>query len=200
VRLRLDFDRPVSREVLTECVRLALQAPSASNRWALQFVVVTDPDQRAALAEVYRAGYEKYRRSAGYIALVDKGDPDRNDSQQRTARSADHLAANLHRAPALVVACGLGRATGSAAAAYAGLFGSVMPGLWSFMLAARLHGLGTAWTSVFLLEEEAAAGVLGLPLDQVTMAALTPVAYTRGTDFRPAGRPDPVEVIHWDRW
>lgn len=200
VRLRLDFDRPVSREMLTECVRTALQAPSGSNRWQLQFIIVTDPDQKMALADVYRAGYDKYRVSPAYIGAHDKVTEERNASQQRTALSADYLAENMHRAPALVVACGLGRAEQGPPIAKTTLLGSVLPGMWSFMLAARLHGLGTSWTTVMLFEEERAAEVLGVPLDSVTMAALTPVAFTKGTDFRPAIRPEPEEVVHWDRW
>jgi nitroreductase len=203
VRKRLDFDRPVPRELLRECVEAALQAPSGSNRWAMQFVIVTDPERRRALADVYRAGYALYREMDGvYIGSVDKGDEELNRQQQRTARSADHLAENMHRAPALVVACAPGRAEGGDVAPIrkTTLLGSVLPGMWSFMLAARLRGLGTAWTTVHLFKEQDAADVLGIPNDAVTMGALTPVAYTKGTEFRPAMRPDPDSVIHWDRW
>ena len=203
VRKRLDFDRPVPRELLKECVEVALQAPSGSNRWAMQFVVVTDPEQRERLAAVYRAGYELYKSLDGvYIGSIDKGDPALNEQQQRTARSADYLAENMHRAPALVVACALGRAEGADVPPIrkTTLLGSVLPGMWSFMLAARLRGLGTSWTTVHLFHEQDAADVLGIPNDSVTMAALSPVAYTKGTDFRPATRPDAESVIHWDRW
>jgi nitroreductase len=203
VRRRLDFDRPVSRDVLRECVRIALQAPSGSNRWAMQFVIVTDPERRRALADVYRAGYEIYRGLDGvYIGSVDKGDDALNAQQQRTARSADHLAENMHRAPALVVACAPGRAEGPDVAPIrkTTLLGSVLPGMWSFMLAARLFGLGTSWATVHLFKEDEAAEALGIPNDSVTMGALTPVGYTIGDDFKPAARPDPDTVIHWDRW
>ncbi|GAA4672115.1 nitroreductase family protein [Gordonia humi] len=200
VRKRLDFDRPVSRELLTDCVRVALQAPSGSNRWLTQFVIVTDADRRKALADVYRKGYEIYRKTPGYIGVVDKGDDARNANQQRTAASADYLAENMHRAPALVVACGPGRTESGPPIAKTTLMGSVLPPLWSFMLAARNRGLGTAWTTVMLFCEQEAADVLGVPNDEVTMAALTPVAFTKGTDFKPAMRPDPAEAIHWDQW
>ena len=68
------------------------------------------------------------------------------------------------------------------------------------MLAARLHGLGTAWTSVHLYYEQEAAQVLGIPYEQVMQAALIPVAYTLGTDFKPATRIPLESVLHWDRW
>jgi nitroreductase len=203
VRRRLDFDRPVSRDVLRECVRMALQAPSGSNRWAMQFVIVTDPDRRRAIADVYRAGYEIYRGLDGvYIGSIDKGDAELNAQQQRTARSADYLAENLHRAPAIVVACAPGRAEGADVAPIrkTTLLGSVLPGLWSFMLAARLVGHGNSWATVHLFKEDEGAAALGIPNDSVTMGALTPVGYTIGDEFKPAARPDPDAVIHWDRW
>ncbi|TDQ60528.1 nitroreductase [Actinomycetospora succinea] len=200
VRKRLDFERPVPKELLTDCVRVALQAPSGSNRWLMQFVIVTDRERREALAAVYREAYEQYRQIPTYIGAVDKGTPERNASQQRTSGSADYLAENMHRAPALVLACAMGRPDNGPSIAKTTLLGSVMPGMWSFMLAARARGLGTAWTSVSLFREQETADVVGIPIDEVTIAALSPVAYTLGTDFRPALRPDPEEVIHWEQW
>ncbi|WP_345339947.1 nitroreductase family protein, partial [Actinomycetospora succinea] len=100
----------------------------------------------------------------------------------------------------LVLACAMGRPDNGPSIAKTTLLGSVMPGMWSFMLAARARGLGTAWTSVSLFREQETADVVGIPIDEVTIAALSPVAYTLGTDFRPALRPDPEEVIHWEQW
>jgi nitroreductase len=200
VRRRLDFDRPVERDVLRACVALALQAPSGSNRFPIQFVIVQDAARRRALGEAYRSAYAKYKDSAGYIGSVDKGDPEANAQQQRTARSADHLAANIHRAPAIVLACGLGRVDDQPIHRHTNLLASVHPATWSFMLAARLHGLGTCWTGVSLGDEAATAAILDIPIDRVTIGALTPVAHTLGTDFHPARRPAPEDVIHWDAW
>jgi nitroreductase len=201
VRKRLDFSRPVERDVLRACVATALQAPSGSNRWALQFVIVTDPERRRAIGEAYRAGYETYRGLDGvYIGSIDKGDPARDEQQQRTAVSADYLAEHMGEAPAIVAACSPGRADEGPAIRKTTMLGSVMPGMWSFMLAARLRGLGTCWTTVGLFEEEATGEAFGIDVDAVTIGAISPVAYTRGTEFKPALRPDPDEVIHWDQW
>lgn len=204
VRRRLDFERPVARELLERCVQLALQAPSGSNRWSLQFVFITDPVRRMALAEIYRDAYAHYEASRGYIGKVDKRDADRNAQQQRTAGSADYLAQNIHRAPVIAVACTYGRFSPDlGAGAAAGLFGSAAPGVWSFMLAARRFGLGTAWTTMNFArpqDTEATAKLLEIPLDKVTMVSVFPIAYTLGTDFRAALRPEPDEVIHWERW
>jgi nitroreductase len=200
VRRRLDYDRPVPRDVLRACVALALQAPSGSNRFPIQFVIVDDARRRAALGDAYRHAYAEYKASPGYIGNIDKGDAAANAQQQRTARSADHLAENIHRAPAIVIACGLGRVDAEPIHRHTNLLASVHPPTWSFMLAARLHGLGTCWTGVSLHAEAETAAIVGIPVDRVTIGALTPVAYTLGTDFRPARRPAPDDVIHWDAW
>jgi nitroreductase len=200
VRRRLDFDRPVDPAVLRACVALALQAPSGSNRFPIQFVIVLDEGRRCALGDAYRHAYAAYRESPGYIGSVEKDDPEANAQQQRTARSADYLSEHFHRAPAIVLACGLGRVDAGPAHRLVNLMGSVHPPMWSFMLAARLHGLGTCWTGVSLHEERATAEIVGIPIDRVTIGAVTPVAHTKGTDFRPARRPDPEDVIHWDAW
>lgn len=201
VRKRLDFSRPVERDVLRACVAAALQAPSGSNRWALQFVIVTDPERRRAIGDAYRAGYETYRSLDGvYIGSIEKGDPALDEQQRRTTSSADFLAEHMGEAPAIVAACAPGRAEDGPAIRKTTLLGSVMPAMWSFMLAARLRGLGTCWTTVGLFEEAASAEAFGIDNDAVTIGAISPVAYTRGTDFKPALRPDPDDVIHWDHW
>jgi nitroreductase len=200
VRKRLDFSRPVPRELLRECVAVALQAPSGSNRWPLQFVIVTEEERRSALGDAYRDAFALYRESNGYIGKVDKGDADLNEQQQRTAASAEHLAENFHRAPAIVLACTHGRVDGKPTFRAINLAASVHPGMWSFMLAARLRGLGTCWTSVSLADERRTAEIVGVPHEHVTICAITPVAFTIGATFKPAQRPDPDEVIHWEVW
>ena len=199
VRRRLDFSRPVPRELLVECARDALQAPSGSNRWAMQFVIVDDPDVRSRLGAIYRSAYEMYKSMEGvYIGSLDKGEPARNEQQQRTARSADYLGEHMGDAPAIVIGAVLGRVDGPPPV-HASLLGSAMPGMWSFMLAARLRGLGTSWTALHLRKEGEVNELLGIPAD-VTTFCMTPVAYTKGTGFRPALRPEPEEVIHWNGW
>lgn len=203
VRKRLDLTRPVPRDVLRECVRIALQAPAGSNNVTVRFVVVTDPDTIAKLGALYQDGYEVYRSLDGiYIGSVHKDDPDDAAQQARTAASADDLAAKMPQMPALVIGCVQGgtRAENMPSWVTAAMHASAMPALWSFMLAARLHGLGTCWTSVHLQQEQAAADLLGIPYDTVTQTMLTPVAYYTGDTFQPVTRPDPDTVIHWDRW
>src|SRR5689334_15414278 len=120
VRKRLDFTRPVERAVLEECLAIAQQAPTGSNRQHWQFVVVTDPARRAALADCYRRGWARYRDSPGYAGRASQADPARAATQARVAASAAYLAEHLHEAPVLVVPCIRGRTDGASAAAQAG--------------------------------------------------------------------------------
>ncbi len=195
VRKRLDFTRPVPDDLVRECVAMALQAPSGSNVVTMRFVVVRDEAKRRAVGEVYRQVYAGYRASSGYPGKS-TGDAERDRQQARVAASADHLGEHLGEAPVLVLACNEGADRKQATAG----LGNVLPGTWSFMLAARARALGTAWTSMHLFRERDVADILAIPYDTVAQAVLTPLAFTVGTDFKPAARPAPDEVIHWDSW
>ena len=192
VRRRLDLTRPVEREVLEECLRLAQQAPTASYRQHWHFVVVTDAGKRAALGELWSRVARAYlgaRRSA-----------EASGSAARLLASVEHLIDHIGEVPVHVIPCVEGRTDGMPAAAQASTWGSIVPATWSFMLACRSRGLGTAWTTFHLQHEREAAELLGIPYDAVMQAALVPVAYTVGTDFKP-GRRAPLEtMVHWDAW
>jgi nitroreductase len=192
VRKRLDLDRPVEREVLLECLRLAIQAPTGGNRQGWHWVVVTDADKRAGLADLYRSGGEAYFRATAQNTRPVTG------QQARVTESARHLVDVIDRVPVLVIPCIEGRITDVRRAA--GFFGSIHPAIWSFQLALRSRGLGSAWTTFHLAHERQAAELLGIPYDEVTQAALLPVAYTVGTDFRPADRRPIEEITHWNSW
>ena len=195
VRKRLDFDRPVPDQVLRECVEYAIQAPTGSNVQGWHFVLVTERDKIEKIATIYKKAFDWYRDSPVYAGRVAEGISEQRDAQQaRVADSADYLAENMHRSPALFIPCMEGRN------ATAGAAGSIVPAAWSFMLAARERGLGTCWTTLHLMHEQEAADVLGIPFDDVQQWALSPVAYTAGSDFKPATRPDVETVISWNSW
>jgi nitroreductase len=193
VRKRLDLTRPVERAVLEECLALAQQAPTGSYRQDWHFVVVADPDLRAGLAELWRQGGEAY--------LGRVGDPaDVPGIMGRVLGGVFHLLDHLHEVPVHVIPCIEGRTDGKGAFAQASRWGSIIPATWSFMLAARSRGLGTVWTTFHLAREREAAELLGIPYDDVMQAALIPVAYTIGTDFKPGVRAPLESIVHWDRW
>ena len=201
VRKRLDYSRPVPDDLIRECVGLAQQTPAGSNNPTMSFVVVRDETSRKAIGEIYRQCYSAYKGMDGiYIGSIDKGSKDANAQQRRSATSADHLGDTMGEAPVLVIPCTFGRADGAPGMMAASLMGNVLPAMWSFMLAARARGLGTCWTTLHLMQEQAVADVLGIPFAEVQQVCLSPVAYTKGTDFRPADRPDPDTIIHWDTW
>ncbi|HEY7347804.1 MAG TPA: nitroreductase family protein [Ktedonobacterales bacterium] len=197
VRKRLDFSRPVEPEVIRECLEIALQAPTGGNRQQWHFVVVIDPAQRQALGDIYRRGYGVYRSSVA-PRVVDE--TPRGQTLQRVISSSDYLAAHMHEAPVLLIPCIKGRLEGKSSVEQAGVWGSILPAAWSFMLAARARGLGSVWTTIHLFFEQDAAQLLGIPYEKITQAAMIPVAYTKGVDFSPAQREPLDTVAHWDHW
>ena len=201
VRRRLDLDRPVDPALVRECLAVALQAPTGGNNQGWHFVVVTDPSTRAAVADVFRRGAIAYaeRRDRPRAPRRTRTEDDQA-VRRRVMDSAGYLFAHLHQVPVLVIPCVEGRAEAGTLADQATAFGSILPAVWSFMLAARARGLGTSWTTVHLEAERETAALLGIPWETVTQVALVPVAHTVGDDFKPAARRRLDEVLHWDRW
>jgi len=199
VRKRLDLTRPVEPEVIRECLEIALQAPSGSNSQQWHFVVVTDASKRLALAELYRKSFSVYRTKRAEAAGQETN-AQRATVRERITNSADYLAEHMHEVPVHLIPCISGRLDGLPGNQQAGTWGSILPATWSFMLAARARGLGTAWTTLHLPYEKEAAEVLGIPYEKITQAALIPVAYTLGTEFSPAAREPLDTVLHWDKW
>jgi nitroreductase len=204
VRKRMDFERPVEKEVLLECLELALQAPSGSNAQGWHFLFVTDPAKRKAVADIYRELFKGYAASPMAASAQHADDPSMSRTQERVMSSAQYLADNMHRAPVFFMPCISGRVDGvtgdMANAAQAGTFGSIIPAAWSFMLAARARGLGTCWTTIHLMAERQVAEILDIPYESVTQVALIPIAYTQGTDFRPGPRKPLEGILHFDGW
>lgn len=197
VRKRLDLTREVPMALLRECVEVAMQAPSGSNRQGWSFVVVTDAAKRAAIGEVYRRTVAAYLASAGSAGNLFADDPDRAPVQQRVGSSVAYLGEHLGEVPALIIPCL--RATLVGEGSQVGLWGSLLPAAWSFCLAARARGLGTAWTTLHLQHEREVADLLGLPAD-IRQGALIPTAYYTGETFKPAPRQPVDEVLHVDGW
>lgn len=200
VRRRLDVTRPVEPALLRECLTLALQAPTGGNNQDWHFVVVTDAQKRAAIAEEFRAGAPLYSQRPRIERLPRTYTDDEKTARKRVMSSAGYLFEHLHEIPVLVIPCIEGRFDGEPLAVQATAFGSILPAVWSFMLAARSRGLGTSWTTVHLEREEAVAQILGIPYREVTQVALIPVAHTVGDDFKPAPRRPVDTVAHWDAW
>ena len=205
VRKRLDFDRPVAEDTLRECMEMAVQAPTGSNSQAWQFVFVTDPEKRKAIGDLYGQAFEIYKTMPQAIHHLhkDSGDNSLSASQERSASSADYLAENMGRVPAMMIPCITPRtdnAEGANILAQTATLGSIIPAAWNFMLAARARGIGTAWTTLHLMHEKTIADLLGIPYDDYMQIALIPIAYTKGTNFKPAYRPPVDTIMHINEW
>lgn len=198
VRKRLDFKRPVDLGVLERCIEIAYQAPTGSNAQGWHMLVVTDAAKRAALAKLYKQAFTMYRGMAESAPQVQQGDP-RRDQTLRIIDSAEYLTEHLQEAPVHVIPCIEGRVENGPVIMQASIYGSILPAVWSLMLALRARGLGSAWTTLHLIYEREAAELLGVP-ESVTQVALLPVAYFTGTDFKPAKRLPARESTHWNTW
>ena len=196
VRKRLDLKQPVPDQVIRDCLELTLQAPTGSNRQGWRWIVVTDAAKRAALADIYRRGAGAYLKESGEQA---KAEGRAQDS--RVYDSAQYLADHMHEVPVHVIPCI--RVDHLPAnpphRVWAGVMGSIMPAVWSFQLALRARGLGSALTTLHLAHQDEAQALLGIP-DGLMQVGLLPVAYTIGTDFKPAKRPPLDTVVHWNQW
>jgi nitroreductase len=204
VRKRLDLDRPVARDVVDSCLRLAFQAPNGSDQQTWNWILVDDPDTRAEMARIYRLGLQDHlarpKEARGSARTAPAANADAAAKQQRMTESVMHLMDHLHEVPVLLVPTFAGRPERGSVFEQASRWGSMAPGIWSFMLALRLHGLGSAWTTLHLYREREMAELLGIPYERNTQAGLFPVAYTIGTDFHPADRTASEARIHWNHW
>lgn len=200
VRKRLDLTRPVEREVLEDCLRIAQQAPTPSNMQNWRFVVVTDPRTRAALGDLWRRGFAIYKDLPLAATKLPFDDPARVAAQARVMSSIAYLAEHIHEVPVQVVPCISPRSDGQPHWIQQALWSTISQAGWSFILAARTRGLGTVWSCFHLMFEEEAAELLGIPYAEVMQAALIPVAYTSGAGFKPAPREPLTTMVRWEHW
>ncbi len=198
VRKRLDFTKPVPDDLVRECVAMALQAPSGSNEIAMRFVVVRNPATIAAIANVYAQCWQIYTTLPQFAGAIKRDDAELQSQQDRVVDSATYLSQHMGECPVLVLGCTTSRRVdGVPAAQSASALGNILPAMWSFMLAARARGLGTAWTTIHLMMEQAVADIVDISFDTMQQVCLSPLAFTKGTSFKPAIRPDPDTVIDW---
>jgi len=190
VRKRLDLTRPVPQSLLLECIDLAVQAPTGGDYQGWRWIVIRDPETKRQIAEIQQRA----------LASADSERPQVDASHQRMIEGARYLIQHLAEVPVLVIPCILGRLKQSwTPARAASLYGSIYPAIWSFQLALRSRGLCSAFTTAYLAREGDIQDLLGIP-ERVTQAALLPVAYPIGQNFRPAVRRPAREVTFWDRW
>ena len=197
VRKRLDLTKPVPREVVLECLRVATQAPSGGNSQRWRWLVIDDPQKRALVAKWYQASHDPYMAANRELA-GDSITP--GSSPDRVMASSTYLSEHMADVPVHVIPCWLDRLPDQPSTMdMAGMYGSLLPAVWSFMLALRSRGLGSAYTTLHLAYENEVGETLGIP-HTVTQAALIPVAYHTGDDFKPAERKPVEAVTYWNEW
>ena len=196
VRRRLDLERAVPRELVDECLRVAMQAPTGGNLQGWHFIVVTDEAKRQAIAGFYKDAWERYLATATFEFAAD--DP-RGQRFPLVLKSGQHLADEMARVPVLVVPCISPRTEGAPFFLTATALASVLPAMWSFMLAARSRGLGTTLTTLSLMHDREVSELLGIP-DEYTHCGLIPVAFYTGDSFQPARRLPLEMTVSYDSW
>ncbi len=194
VRKRLDLDAPVDLDEIQKCIEIACQAPTGGNVQDWRWIVVTDADKRAKLAELYNRTAVPYF-AANRQSIAERGVTDMDGILD----SGEYLAAHLHQVPVHVIPCIYGRPDDMDVFTRASWYGRIYPAVWSMALALRSRGYGTCLTTLHLPVEAEAAELLGIP-DNVHQAALLPIAKYTGEDFKP-GRRKPVEAVtYWEGW
>jgi len=199
VRKRLDFSRPVEPELIEKCIEIALQSPTGSNMQGWRVMVITDADKRKTIADYYRTAFKDYAAEDSPYRVDPPAGDSRAEQMPRVLDSATYLAEHLHESPAYVLFLIEGRVEDGPVVAQASIYGSFLPAAWSFMLAARARGVGSAWTTIHLMHEKEIAELLGIP-PEFTQGVLLPVAYFTGKDFKPAKRIDAKTLTSWDTW
>jgi nitroreductase len=201
VRKRLDLDRRVDAADIRECLEIALQAPTGSNRQIWHFVVVTDPATISRLGEIYRRAMALAKQQVSVLGRIEPSNPHFHEAQTaRVMDSAGYLGEIIDRVPGMLIPCVEGDFAELSGSPLFSLAGSVIQAAWSFMLAARNRGIGTVWTTVHLALEGEIAEALGIPYPSVSQVALIPFGYTVGTAFKQAKREPLDRVLHWDTW
>ncbi len=188
VRFRLDLERPVDQQIILDCIDIAEQAPSGGNQGSRRWLVVRDPELKARLAELYMSSAGRWMVEAR-DKLVGTG-----HHNEKVMASAAHLAEHLAEVPVIVIPTIIGRHDDSGRP---GLFDSVIQSAWSFSVALRARGLGSAWTTAILNADDEIADLLGIP-PEMTQIAMLPVAWTKGTEFSTAPRYPARDVTYVD--
>ena len=198
VRKRIDYDKPVSYEVLEECISDALQAPIGDGAWTPHFVVVLDAELKKQIGALYQKVNIPYIDGIESRALK-AADPSEHDRVRATHDTYRWQGENFGRIPAMVIVGMAGRYEKESQMIQASAYGSIFPAAWSLMLALRMRGLGACWTTLHLGEADAASRLLKIPED-FTQGVLLPIGYFTGEKFKQASRPPASGQIHRDGW
>jgi nitroreductase len=186
---------PVDERIVLRCIELALEAPTGSNGQNWEFVVVTDPEVKAALATQYRRAWRLY---GGLGERLRGGD----EQTAKILRSVRWQVDHFEEIPVLVVCCLRGGArlpfVPSPPIAASSHYGSIYPSVQNLLLAARAAGLGASLITLPLWSTTVARRMLGLPIT-VEPCCIVPIGWPRGR-YGPKPRKPVGQVVHRNRW
>ena len=189
VRKRLDLEREVSDDVIFTCIDLAEQAPTGGNDASRRWLVIRDQDLKNQLGELYAEVGTLFVNARG--RLDGTGHP-----KEQVVSSSAYLVENFAKVPVLVMCAIWGIHDNSGRP---GLFDSAIPSAWSFNLALRSRGLGTAYATMLNNKTDEVSELLGIPKGVTTLVCF-PVAHTIGHDFSPAPRRPAAQITYFDQW
>ena len=183
VRRKLDFERPIEREVLFDCIDVAVQAPTGINGENWRFVVVDEPEPKARVAKIYSEVLIEIMRM--------------RNMEMKASHKA--LIERLHQIPAMIFVCVDDLPTRESYGSDIGYYGSILPAAWSLMLALRARDIGATWTSLLSARQEDIREILGMPADALHTIML-PVGYTKGAVLRRAERLPAAQITYFNEW
>jgi nitroreductase len=200
-----DFtDEPVPRDVLERVLDNARYAPSGGTRQGWRVIVITDPDIRRRLRELYQEPWDAYMVKTGGRAALDAGEASGlPKGRLRMLRGADEYARRFDRVPVHLL---LGVDVGALAITDEALDrpsivggASVYPFVQNILLGLRHEGLGAAFTTLLVPSEPAIRELLAIP-DEVVLAGHISVGYRADPWPRQLSRNPVSEFAFGDRY
>ena len=185
-KLRTD---PIPDDVLERVLQAACWAPTGGNQQPWKVIVVTDPDKKAGLQEVYRPEWQKYGKA--FLERIADQPPEILEPWKRIAAAGDYLADHLHETPAILLFCANPKAMAITDAKLDRISmvggGSVYPAVQNAMLACVAEGLGCTLTTLHCFREPEVKELLDIPESWATVAML-PIGYPVGKGHGPITR------------
>jgi nitroreductase len=195
---------PVAREVLERVLDNARYAPSGGNRQGWRVIVITDPDIRRRLLELYQEPWDAYMVKTGGRAALDAGEASGLPrGRLRMLRGADEYARRFDEVPVHLLPCVDVNALAITDAALdrPSIVGgaSIYPFVQNILLGLRHEGLGAAFTTLLVPAEPQIRELLALP-DEMLVAGHISVGHRADAWPQQLSRKPVSEFAYGDRF
>jgi nitroreductase len=181
---------PIPDEVVRSMLDAAIRSPSGSNAQNWRWLTVTDRSTMHELGRLYSEAWVELNETI-YKGKREEADASGDEASKRIYSSSQWLADNFGESPLVVLPYHRNDPSGA----------SIYPGVWSLMLAARSHGVGTTMTTILgIFKQNEVAELLGVPLDKGWLnAAAIPCGYPLGR-WGLAKRAPVQDVVYEEQW